>query len=84
MELRQLEAFVAVATLIALVDEGDHADLLGLRVDAAYDVPGVVRRTWPHLRHESHNEPDGPAVIAAIACVTASTPGGCCSSPPWW
>jgi acylglycerol lipase len=30
------------------------------------DVPGVVRRTWPQLRHESHNEPDGPAVIADV------------------
>jgi len=30
------------------------------------DVPGVVRRTWPDLRHESHNEPDGPAVIAHV------------------
>ena len=29
-------------------------------------VPGVVRRTWPELRHESHNEPDGPAVIADV------------------
>jgi alpha-beta hydrolase superfamily lysophospholipase len=30
------------------------------------DVPGVVRRTWPDLRHESHNEPDSPAVIGAV------------------
>jgi acylglycerol lipase len=29
-------------------------------------VPGVVRRTYPGLRHESHNEPDGPAVIADV------------------
>jgi acylglycerol lipase len=28
-------------------------------------VPGVTRRTWPGLRHESHNEPEGEAVIAA-------------------
>lgn len=31
-------------------------------------IPGVVRRTYPQLRHEGHNEPEGPAVIAdAIA-----------------
>ena len=37
-------------------------------------VPGVVRRTWPQLRHESHNEPDGPAVIAdVIAWLRAAT-----------
>ena len=28
-------------------------------------VPGVTRRTWPGLRHETHNEPEGAAVIAA-------------------
>jgi alpha-beta hydrolase superfamily lysophospholipase len=25
----------------------------------------VTRRTWPDLRHESHNEPEGEAVVAA-------------------
>jgi acylglycerol lipase len=30
------------------------------------DVPGVVRRTYPGLRHESHNEPEGAAVIADV------------------
>lgn len=29
------------------------------------DIPGVVRRTWPGLRHETHNEPEGEEVIAA-------------------
>jgi alpha-beta hydrolase superfamily lysophospholipase len=28
-------------------------------------LPGVTRRTWPGLRHESHNEPEGQAVVAA-------------------
>jgi alpha-beta hydrolase superfamily lysophospholipase len=28
-------------------------------------LPGVIRRTWPGLRHESHNEPEGEAVVAA-------------------
>jgi acylglycerol lipase len=27
-------------------------------------APGVTRRTYPGLRHESHNEPEGQAVIA--------------------
>ena len=30
-------------------------------------VPVVTRRSWPGLRHESHNEPEGEAVIAAAA-----------------
>ena len=29
-------------------------------------IPGVERRTWPALRHESHNEPEGRAVIEAV------------------
>ncbi len=29
-------------------------------------ISGVERRTWPGLRHESHNEPEGPEVIAAV------------------
>lgn len=28
-------------------------------------LPGVTRRTWPGLHHESHNEPEGPEVVAA-------------------
>jgi acylglycerol lipase len=38
-------------------------------------VPGVVRRTWPGLRHESHNEPDGPAVIADVIAWLRETVG---------
>lgn len=28
--------------------------------------PGVVRRVYPELRHESHNEPEGPQVVGDI------------------
>ena len=28
-------------------------------------LPTVTRRTWPGLRHESHNEPEGEAVVVA-------------------
>lgn len=30
------------------------------------NLPGVARSTYPNLRHESHNEPEGPAVIADV------------------
>lgn len=33
-------------------------------------VPGVERRTYPGLRHELHNEPEGPAVLADIVAWT--------------
>ena len=29
-------------------------------------VPAVERRTYPELRHELHNEPEGPAIIDEI------------------
>ena len=29
-------------------------------------LPGVTRRTHPDLRHESHNEPEGPSVIQDV------------------
>ena len=29
-------------------------------------LPSVVRRTYPSLRHECHNEPEGPEVIADV------------------
>ena len=39
-------------------------------------IPGVVRKTWPGLRHESHNEPEGPEVIAEIIGWLRSTVSG--------
>jgi alpha-beta hydrolase superfamily lysophospholipase len=29
-------------------------------------APGVERRTYPGLRHELHNEPEGPQVVEEI------------------
>jgi acylglycerol lipase len=29
-------------------------------------LPNVTRQTWPNLRHETHNEPEGEAVVAAV------------------
>ena len=31
------------------------------------EVPGVERKLYPNLRHELHNEPEGPEVVADIA-----------------
>jgi alpha-beta hydrolase superfamily lysophospholipase len=42
----------------------------GLVPPAATDVfegvPGIERRTYPGLRHELHNEPEGPAILDEI------------------
>jgi acylglycerol lipase len=37
--------------------------------------PNVVRRTYPGLRHESHNEPEGPAVIDDVIAWLRETLG---------
>jgi alpha-beta hydrolase superfamily lysophospholipase len=37
------------------------------------DLPDVLRRTYPGLRHESHNEPEGPAVIADVIAWLSAT-----------
>lgn len=34
--------------------------------EAFAGIPGVERRTYPGLRHELHNEPEGPAVLAEV------------------
>jgi acylglycerol lipase len=39
-------------------------------------LPKVTRRTYPELRHESHNEPEGPAVIADVIDWLRTTVGG--------
>lgn len=38
-------------------------------------IPGVLRTTYPDLRHESHNEPEGPAVIADVIAWLRATVG---------
>ena len=34
--------------------------------DVLEGAPGVERRTYPGLRHELHNEPEGPAIIDEV------------------
>jgi alpha-beta hydrolase superfamily lysophospholipase len=34
--------------------------------EAFEGAPGVERRTYPGLRHELHNEPEGPAVLDEV------------------
>ena len=54
-------------TLPTLVYHGEADRLVPTASSAPLeDVPGVTRRTYPDLRHESHNEPEGPAVIADV------------------
>ena len=54
-------------TLPTLVYHGEADRLVPTASSAPLgNVPGVTRRTYPDLRHETHNEPEGPAVIADV------------------
>jgi alpha-beta hydrolase superfamily lysophospholipase len=47
-----------------LVIHGEADRLVPTRASAPLaEIPSVTRRTYPALRHEMHNEPEGPAVI---------------------
>ncbi len=38
-------------------------------------APGVERRTYPDLRHELHNEPEGPAILDEVIAWTPAPTG---------
>ena len=43
---------------------GEDDGLVPVTASAVFEgAPGVDRRTYPGLRHELHNEPEGPQVI---------------------
>ncbi len=75
----------AVATrgfgIPTLVLHGEDDGLVPVAASAVLaDAPLVERRTYPNLRHELHNEPEGPAivdeVIAWLGQRTAGAPEG--------
>lgn len=66
-EQARVRAALGRLTVPTLVYHGEDDRLVPAMASAPLAaVPGVVRRTYPNLRHESHNEPEGPAVIADV------------------
>lgn len=64
-EQERVRASLAHLTVPTRVHHGEADRLVPPSASAPLaDIPGVVRRTYPDLRHESHNEPEGPQVIA--------------------
>ena len=58
---------LAALSVPSLVIHGGADELVPAAVSAPLqDLPGVERRLYPKLRHESLNEPDGPEVVADI------------------
>lgn len=50
-----------------LVIHGGSDRLVPTHSSAVLDgLPSVTRRVYPELRHESHNEPEGPQVVADV------------------
>lgn len=50
-----------------LVIHGEDDGLVPVTASAVLGrAPGVERRTYPGLRHELHNEPEGPAIIDEV------------------
>jgi alpha-beta hydrolase superfamily lysophospholipase len=53
--------------LPTLVLHGEDDGLVPASASAGLqDAPGVERRTYPGLRHELHNEPEGPEIIDTV------------------
>lgn len=66
-EQARVRAALGRLSIPTLVYHGEDDHLVPTAASAPLGViPGVVRRTYPRLRHESHNEPEGPAVIADV------------------
>jgi alpha-beta hydrolase superfamily lysophospholipase len=63
-----------------------HGEADGLVPTVSSEVfegaPGVERRTYPGLRHELHNEPEGPAILDAIIAWIRETLGRSATLPP--
>ena len=55
---------MARLTVPTLVIHGDSDRLVSPSASAPLaELPGVTRRTYPNLRHEMHNEPEGREVV---------------------
>ena len=66
-EQARVRAALSRLSIPTLVYHGEDDHLVPTVASAPLAaVPGVARRTYPGLRHESHNEPEGAAVIGDV------------------
>lgn len=74
-ELEWIRSSIGALTVPALAIHGEDDALVPVAASTplAY-VPAVTRRTYPGIRHELHNEPEGPRIVAdVIAWIKAAT-----------
>lgn len=63
-EQARVRAALGSLRVPTLVIHGEDDRLVPTTASAPLaEVPAVTRRTYPGLRHETHNEPEGPAVV---------------------
>jgi alpha-beta hydrolase superfamily lysophospholipase len=66
-EQRRVKAGLGRLTIPTLVYHGEDDRLVPTASsEALAALPTVARRTYPRLRHESHNEPEGAEVVADV------------------
>lgn len=75
-EQARVRAAAARLTVPTLVYHGEADELVPPSAsEPLAAVPAVTRRTYPSLRHESHNEPDGHEVIDDVVAWLHATVG---------
>jgi len=64
-EQRRVRAAASRLSIPTFVYHGDADPIVPVAAtEPLARIPGVTRRTWPGLRHETHNEPEGEQVVA--------------------
>ncbi len=82
IEQERVRREYAGLTLPTLVLHGLDDGLVPAQASVILDsLPNVERRTYPGLRHELHNEPEGPAIIGEIIDWIRAKTGGRATIP---
>jgi len=73
----RVQAGLSALRISTLVTHGDADPIISVAAtERLGQLPGVTRLTYPGLRHETLNEPDGPAVVADIVAWLSAQAGG--------
>jgi alpha-beta hydrolase superfamily lysophospholipase len=64
VRVREAAGRVSIPTLV--IHGLDDPIVPSLATEPLAALPGVTRRTYPGIRHELHNEPEGPRILADV------------------
>ncbi|MEO5917975.1 MAG: lysophospholipase [Candidatus Limnocylindrales bacterium] len=66
-EQARVRAAASRLSVPTLVIHAEDDELVPVQAsEALATIPGVTRRTYPGIRHELHNEPEGPSIVAGV------------------